>query len=65
MSGVDNGKMKETESIGQGLNALGDVIAALSEKGNGKGDKHILYGNSKVILSRDRQTRRSTDDQPF
>jgi hypothetical protein len=29
------------------LSALGDVIAALGEKGE-KGDKHIPYRNSKV-----------------
>ena len=44
----DKDRLKETQSINKSLSALGDVIAALGEKGEGKGDKHIPYRNSKV-----------------
>ena len=44
----DTDRLKETQSINKSLSALGDVIAALGEKGEGKSDKHIPYRNSKV-----------------
>ena len=44
----DKDRLKETQSINKSLSALGDVVAALGEKGEGKGDKHIPYRNSKV-----------------
>ena len=44
----DKDRLKETQSINKSLSALGDVIAALGEKGDGKSDKHIPYRNSKV-----------------
>lgn len=47
-AGSDKDRLKETQSINKSLSALGDVIAALGEKGDGKGDKHIPYRNSKV-----------------
>ena len=40
-------RLKETQNINRSLSALGDVIAALGEKGD-KGEKHIPYRNSKV-----------------
>jgi len=43
----DKDRLRETQSINKSLSALGDVIAALGEKGE-KGDKHIPYRNSKV-----------------
>ncbi|KAG7093411.1 hypothetical protein E1B28_007093 [Marasmius oreades] len=43
----DKERLKETQSINKSLSALGDVIAALGEKGD-KGDKHIPYRNSKL-----------------
>ncbi len=46
-NGADKERVKETQSINKSLSALGDVIAALGEKGE-KGDKHIPYRNSKV-----------------
>ena len=48
----DKDRLKETQSINKSLSALGDVIAALGEKGDGKGDKHIPYRNSKVSATR-------------
>lgn len=48
-AGNDKERLKETQSINKSLSALGDVIAALGEKGDGKTDKHIPYRNSKVI----------------
>ena len=47
-AGSDKERLRETQSINKSLSALGDVIAALGEKGEGKGDKHIPYRNSKV-----------------
>lgn len=47
--GADKERVKETQSINKSLSALGDVIAALGEKGE-KGDKHIPYRNSKVLF---------------
>ncbi|KAJ3491622.1 hypothetical protein NLI96_g550 [Meripilus lineatus] len=44
----DKERLKETQAINKSLSALGDVIAALGEKGEGKGDKHIPYRNSKL-----------------
>ena len=44
----DKDRLKETQNINRSLSALGDVIAALGEKGDGKSDKHIPYRNSKV-----------------
>jgi kinesin family protein C1 len=46
-AGSDKERLKETQSINRSLSALGDVIAALGEKGE-KGEKHIPYRNSKV-----------------
>ncbi|KAF9266685.1 kinesin-domain-containing protein [Marasmius fiardii PR-910] len=43
----DKERLRETQSINKSLSALGDVIAALGEKGE-KGDKHIPYRNSKL-----------------
>ncbi|KAG8220793.1 kinesin-domain-containing protein [Butyriboletus roseoflavus] len=40
-------RLKETQNINRSLSALGDVIAALGEKGE-KGEKHIPYRNSKL-----------------
>lgn len=42
-------RVKETKNINRSLSALGDVIAALGEKGE-KGDKHVPYRNSKVCV---------------
>lgn len=47
-AGSDKERLKETQNINKSLSALGDVIAALGEKGEGKSDKHIPYRNSKV-----------------
>lgn len=47
-AGNDKDRLRETQNINKSLSALGDVIAALGEKGEGKGDKHIPYRNSKV-----------------
>ncbi|KAF4593210.1 kinesin-like nuclear fusion protein [Pleurotus pulmonarius] len=44
---ADKDRLKETQSINRSLSALGDVIAALGERGE-KGDKHIPYRNSKL-----------------
>ncbi|KAG1767561.1 P-loop containing nucleoside triphosphate hydrolase protein [Suillus occidentalis] len=46
----DKDRLKETQNINKSLSALGDVIAALGEKGE-KGEKHIPYRNSKMILN--------------
>jgi kinesin family protein C1 len=46
-AGMDRDRLKETQNINRSLSALGDVIAALGEKGE-KGEKHIPYRNSKV-----------------
>ncbi|KAG2136065.1 kinesin-domain-containing protein [Suillus bovinus] len=43
----DKDRLKETQNINKSLSALGDVIAALGEKGE-KGEKHIPYRNSKL-----------------
>lgn len=56
-AGNDKDRLKETQNINKSLSALGDVIAALGEKGDGKSDKHIPYRNSKVSLHRDYQHR--------
>ncbi|KAK7687672.1 hypothetical protein QCA50_008887 [Cerrena zonata] len=47
-AGNDKDRLRETQNINKSLSALGDVIAALGEKGEGKGDKHIPYRNSKL-----------------
>lgn len=50
----DKDRLRETQNINRSLSALGDVIAALGEKGAEKGtEKHVPYRNSKVsrILS--------------
>ncbi|KAI0796103.1 P-loop containing nucleoside triphosphate hydrolase protein [Abortiporus biennis] len=47
-AGSDKERLRETQAINKSLSALGDVIAALGEKGEGKGDKHIPYRNSKL-----------------
>ena len=49
-NGADKERVKETQNINKSLSALGDVIAALGEKGEKGGDKHIPYRNSKVVL---------------
>lgn len=54
-AGNDKDRLKETQNINKSLSALGDVIAALGEKGDGKSDKHIPYRNSKVKLLYDCQ----------
>ena len=42
-------RVKETQSINKSLSALGDVIAALGERGSGGiGSGHIPYRNSKL-----------------
>jgi len=41
-------RVKETQSINKSLSALGDVIAALGERGGGRDQGHIPYRNSKV-----------------
>ena len=64
-AGNDKDRLKETQNINRSLSALGDVIAALGEKGDGKSDKHIPYRNSKVTLILDRQIDRPTDDEPW
>ena len=64
-AGNDKDRLKETQNINRSLSALGDVIAALGEKGDGKSDKHIPYRNSKVTLILDRQIYRPADDQPW
>ncbi|KZP14532.1 kinesin-domain-containing protein [Athelia psychrophila] len=46
-AGSDKDRLRETQNINKSLSALGDVIAALGEKGE-KGDKHIPYRNSKL-----------------
>ena len=47
-NGADKERVRETQNINKSLSALGDVIAALGEKGEKGGDKHIPYRNSKV-----------------
>ncbi|EIW78847.1 kinesin-domain-containing protein [Coniophora puteana RWD-64-598 SS2] len=55
-SGAKGERLKETQSINKSLSALGDVIAALGEKGasgstgvsDGKLERHIPYRNSKL-----------------
>ena len=52
-NGAEKERVKETQAINKSLSALGDVIAALGEKGAagvvaGDGGKHIPYRNSKV-----------------
>jgi len=49
-AGNDKDRLKETRNINKSLSALGDVIATLDGKGDGKSDKHIPYRNSKVTL---------------
>ncbi|TDL23801.1 kinesin-domain-containing protein [Rickenella mellea] len=46
-AGSDKDRLRETQNINRSLSALGDVIAALGEKGE-KADKHIPYRNSKL-----------------
>ncbi|KAF9529633.1 P-loop containing nucleoside triphosphate hydrolase protein [Crepidotus variabilis] len=46
-NGADKERVRETQNINRSLSALGDVIAALGEKGE-KSDKHIPYRNSKL-----------------
>ncbi|KAF8185960.1 kinesin-domain-containing protein [Pholiota molesta] len=47
-NGAEKERVRETQSINKSLSALGDVIAALGEKGEKGGDKHIPYRNSKL-----------------
>jgi kinesin family member C1 len=45
----DRDRLRETQNINKSLSALGDVIAALGERGaSGDSGKHIPYRNSKV-----------------
>jgi kinesin family protein C1 len=46
-AGADPARLRETQNINRSLSALGDVIAALGEKGE-RGEKHIPYRNSKL-----------------
>uniref|UniRef100_D8Q2L2 C-terminal kinesin n=1 Tax=Schizophyllum commune (strain H4-8 / FGSC 9210) TaxID=578458 RepID=D8Q2L2_SCHCM len=49
-AGLVNGvnvRLKETQAINKSLSALGDVIAALGERG-ASGERHIPYRNSKL-----------------
>jgi hypothetical protein len=55
-AGSDKDRLRETQNINKSLSALGDVIAALGEKGE-KADKHIPYRNSKVRHYVERPTR--------
>jgi kinesin family protein C1 len=55
VNGAEKERVKETQAINKSLSALGDLIAALGEKGAagvgaGAGDEgtHIPYRNSKV-----------------
>ncbi|KAG6867872.1 hypothetical protein C0993_009946 [Termitomyces sp. T159_Od127] len=48
---VEKERVKETQNINKSLSALGDVIAALGEKGSGGAGaegKHVPYRNSKL-----------------
>ena len=54
--GNDTDRLKETQEIKRSLSALGDVIAVLGEKRDGKIDKHIPYRDSKVLPSRSANT---------
>ncbi|KAF5316122.1 hypothetical protein D9619_006622 [Psilocybe cf. subviscida] len=47
-NGADKERVRETQNINRSLSALGDVIAALGEKGEKGSDKHIPYRNSKL-----------------
>jgi len=48
-NGADKERVRETQNINKSLSALGDVIAALGERGDKRGAlKHIPYRNSKV-----------------
>lgn len=51
-SGAEGSRMKETQAINKSLSSLGDVIAALGNKG-ANSEAHVPYRNSKVsnILS--------------
>ena len=57
--GNDKDRLRETQNINKSLSALGDAIAELGEKRDGKSDKDIPCTNSKVFRSRspDLQTR--------
>lgn len=46
LSGATGDRLKETQAINKSLSCLGDVIAALGERGSGGG--HIPYRNSKL-----------------
>jgi len=49
---IEKDRVRETQNINKSLSALGDVIAALGERGTqGNEGKHIPYRNSKVRLS--------------
>jgi kinesin family protein C1 len=50
-AGSDKDRLRETQNINKSLSALGDVIAALGEKGE-KSEKHIPYRNSKANFPR-------------
>lgn len=46
-SGAEGSRMKETQAINKSLSSLGDVIAALGNKG-ANSEAHVPYRNSKV-----------------
>jgi kinesin family member C1 len=48
-AGKDKDRLRETQNINRSLSSLGDVVAALGEKGQ-KGDGHVPYRNSKVCF---------------
>ncbi|TRM56859.1 P-loop containing nucleoside triphosphate hydrolase protein [Schizophyllum amplum] len=43
-----NVRLRETQAINKSLSALGDVIAALGERGREGGERHVPYRNSKL-----------------
>jgi kinesin family protein C1 len=47
-AGADRERLRETQAINKSLSALGDVIAALGERGAGAPEKHVPYRNSKL-----------------
>ena len=48
-TGASGDRLREAQSINKSLSALGDVIAALGHRQNGKGkQKHVPYRNSKL-----------------
>eukprot|EP01062_Namystynia_karyoxenos_P020455 TRINITY_DN1773_c7_g1_i2.p1 TRINITY_DN1773_c7_g1~~TRINITY_DN1773_c7_g1_i2.p1 ORF type:complete len:1095 (+),score=314.77 TRINITY_DN1773_c7_g1_i2:91-3375(+) len=43
-------QLKEAQNINKSLAALGDVVAALSQRHRGQGKQHVPYRNSKLTL---------------